>query len=130
MYSDQLRGFGFDDSLPVSIHSPGYLADTDEEAIEEFWPLYQESFGRIGKERGWGQVNKAHFLEEVNYGSMYVGKPETVAKKIAYAISSLGAQRFDFKYSNGPVPHERLMRNIELYATEVVPRVKRMLAGA
>lgn len=130
LYRDQLRAFGFDSNLPLSIHSPGYLAETDDEAIDEFWPLYQASFGKIGKERGWGQANKDHFLEEVQYGSMYVGRPETVAKKIAYAISSLGAQRFDFKYSNGPVPHDRLMRNIELYATEVVPRVKRMLAGA
>ena len=130
LYRDQLREFGFDSNLPVSIHSPGYIAESDDEAIEEFWPLYQASFGKIGKERGWGQANKDHFLEEVQYGSMYVGTPETVAKKIAYAINSLGAQRFDFKYSNGPVPHDRLMRNIELYATEVVPRVKRMLAGA
>lgn len=130
LYRDQLREFGFESNLPVSIHSPGYIAETDDEAIEEFWPLYQASFGKIGKERGWGQANKDHFIEEVQYGSMYVGTPETVAKKIAYAISSLGAQRFDFKYSNGPVPHDRLMRNIELYATEVVPRVKRMLAGA
>jgi probable LLM family oxidoreductase len=130
LYRDQLREFGHDSNLPISIHSPGYLAETNDEAIDEFWPLYQASFGKIGKERGWGQANKDHFLEEVQYGSMYVGTPETVAKKIAYAISSLGAQRFDFKYSNGPVPHERLMRNIELYATEVVPRVKRMLASA
>ncbi|MEN9713903.1 MAG: hypothetical protein RLZZ164_567 [Actinomycetota bacterium] len=130
LYRDQLREFGFESNLPVSIHSPGYIAETDDEAIEEFWPLYQASFGKIGKERGWGQANKDHFIEEVQYGSMYVGTPETVAKKIAYAISSLGAQRFDFKYSNGPVPHDRLMRNIELYAIEVVPRVKRMLAGA
>ena len=128
LYRDQLRGFGHDTSLPISIHSPGYLADSDDEAIDEFWPLYQASFGRIGRERGWGQANKDHFIEEVQYGSMYVGTAETVAKKIAYAVNALGAQRFDFKYSNGPVPHERLMRNIELYATEVVPRVRAMLS--
>jgi alkanesulfonate monooxygenase SsuD/methylene tetrahydromethanopterin reductase-like flavin-dependent oxidoreductase (luciferase family) len=59
---------------------------------------------------------------------MYVGSPETVAKKIAYAIESVGAQRFDLKYSNGPMPQSRLLRNIELYANEVVPRVKALLA--
>jgi alkanesulfonate monooxygenase SsuD/methylene tetrahydromethanopterin reductase-like flavin-dependent oxidoreductase (luciferase family) len=59
---------------------------------------------------------------------MYVGSPETVAKKIAYAIESVGAQRFDLKYSNGPMPQSRLLRNIELYANEVVPRVKSLLA--
>lgn len=128
LYRDQLKQFGFDSGLPISIHSPGYLAETEDEAIDEFWPLYQNSFGKIGKERGWGETNKGHFLEEVQYGSMYVGTPETVAKKIAYAINALGADRFDFKYSNGPVPHDKLMRNIELYATEVVPRVKRLLS--
>jgi alkanesulfonate monooxygenase SsuD/methylene tetrahydromethanopterin reductase-like flavin-dependent oxidoreductase (luciferase family) len=59
---------------------------------------------------------------------MYVGSPETVAKKIAYAIESVGAQRFDLKYSNGPMPQSRLLRNIELYANEVVPRAKALLA--
>ena len=127
LYRDQLRDFGHDTSLPISIHSPGYLAESDDEAIEEFWPLYQASFGRIGKERGWGPANKDHFVEEVQYGSMYVGTAETVAKKIAYAMNAIGAERFDFKYSNGPVPHERLLRNIELYATEVAPRVRAIL---
>jgi alkanesulfonate monooxygenase SsuD/methylene tetrahydromethanopterin reductase-like flavin-dependent oxidoreductase (luciferase family) len=67
-------------------------------------------------------------MSEVLHGSMYVGSPETVAKKIAYAIESVGAQRFDLKYSNGPMPQSRLLRNIELYANEVVPRAKALLA--
>jgi alkanesulfonate monooxygenase SsuD/methylene tetrahydromethanopterin reductase-like flavin-dependent oxidoreductase (luciferase family) len=67
-------------------------------------------------------------MSEVLHGSMYVGSPETVAKKIAYAIESVGAQRFDLKYSNGPMPQSRMLRNIELYANEVVPRVKALLA--
>lgn len=127
LYRNQLREFG-KEQLPVSIHSPGYLAPTDEEAQEEFWPYYQGSFGRIGSERGWGEATHGHFMSEVLHGSMYVGSPDTVAKKIAYAIESLGAQRFDLKYSNGPIPQSRLLRNIELYATEVVPRVKKLLA--
>ena len=85
-------------------------------------------FGRIGRERGWGQTTKAHFINEVRHGSFYVGTPETVAKKIAYALQSVGAQRFDFKYSNGPMPHSKLMKSIELYATQVVPMVKEILA--
>jgi hypothetical protein len=67
-------------------------------------------------------------MSEVLHGSMYVGSPETVAKKIAYAVESVGAQRFDLKYSNGPMPQSRLLRNIELYANEVVPRVNALLA--
>ena len=128
LYRNQLKEFG-KEQLPVSIHSPGYIAPTDEEAYEEFWPYYQGSFGRIGRERGWGEATHGHFMSEALHGSMYVGSPETVAKKIAYAIESIGAQRFDLKYSNGPIPQSRLLRNIELYATEVVPRVKKLLAA-
>lgn len=128
LYRNQLKEFG-KEQLPVSIHSPGYLAPTDEEAYEEFWPYYQGSFGRIGRERGWGEATHGHFMSEALHGSMYVGSPDTVAKKIAYAIESIGAQRFDLKYSNGPMPQSRLLRNIELYATEVVPRVKKLLTA-
>jgi len=116
--------------LPISIHSPGHIADTDEQAIEEQWPHYETGFGRIGKERGWGPMTKMHFISEVNGGSMYVGSPETVARKIAYAISSLGASRFDLKYANGPMPHSKTMKSIELYATKVVPMVNELLTEA
>ncbi|MEN9749193.1 MAG: hypothetical protein RL149_271 [Actinomycetota bacterium] len=127
LYRTRLQELG-KEILPVSIHSPGYIAPTDEEAFEEFWPYYQGSFGRIGRERGWGEATHGHYMSEVLHGSMYVGSPDTVAKKIAYAIDAVGAQRFDLKYSNGPMPQSRLLRNIELYATEVVPRVKKILA--
>lgn len=113
--------------LPVSIHSPGHIADTDEQAIEEQWPHYEAMFGRIGRERGWGPTTKAHYLQEVQHGSMYVGSPETVAQKIAYAIRAVGASRFDLKYANGPMPHSKLMHAIELYATKVIPRVRELL---
>ncbi len=113
--------------LPISIHSPGHIAETDEQAIEEQWPHYQSAFGRIGRERGWGPMTKMHYMSEVNGGSLYVGSPETVARKIAYAISSVGANRFDLKYANGPMPHSKTMRSIELYATKVVPMVNELL---
>ena len=57
-----------------------------------------------------------------------MGSPETVAKKIAHAVRTLGVDRFDLKYANGPMPHERLLRSIELYGTEVMPRVRTLLA--
>jgi probable LLM family oxidoreductase len=114
--------------LPISIHSPGHIADTDEQAIEELWPNYQAAFGRIGRERGWGPITKQNYLSEVHHGSLYVGSPETVAKKIAYALKSLGADRFDFKYANGPMSQSKLLRSIELYAIKTVPMVKELLA--
>jgi alkanesulfonate monooxygenase SsuD/methylene tetrahydromethanopterin reductase-like flavin-dependent oxidoreductase (luciferase family) len=67
-------------------------------------------------------------LDEVHNGSLYVGSPETVAKKMAYAISSVGAQSFDFKYSTGPMPHSKLMKSIELLGTKVAPRVRELLS--
>jgi probable LLM family oxidoreductase len=128
LYREQLAKFGHAE-LPVSIHSPGFVADTDSEAIEAQWPHYETAFGRIGRERGWGPTTKMHFISEVNGGSLYVGSPETVAKKIAYAIESVGASRFDLKYANGPMPHSKLMKAIELHGTKVVPMVREILAS-
>ena len=113
---------------PISIHSPGHIADTDEQAVEELWPAYEIFVGRIGRERGWPPVSRENFINEVNFGSQYVGSPETVAKKIAHAIQSVDAQRFDLKYANGPVPHSKLMKSIELYGTKVIPMVRDLLA--
>ena len=127
LYRESLKNFGHQ-NLPLSIHSPGHIAETDDEAFEQQWPNYAISFGRIGRERGWGPMSIDHFIQEVNHGSLYVGSPETVAKKIAYAVQAVGAQRFDMKYQTGPLPHELAMKSIELYATEVVPRVKRALS--
>lgn len=115
---------------PVGVHSPGHLADTDEEAIEQMWPAYQAMFGRIGRERGWAPMTKEHYLNEVHRGALFVGSPETVARKIAGTVQALGIQRFDFKYSTGPLSHETLMHSIELYGTKVMPMVHDILASA
>ena len=128
LYRDAVAQFG-NPELPISIHSPGHISESDEGAIEEMWPHYFEMFGRIGRERGWGPTTKEHYLNEVRFGSLYVGSPETVAKKIAHALTSIGATRFDFKYANGPMPHSKLMKSIELYATKVVPMVRELVAG-
>lgn len=127
LYRDQLAEAG-KPTLPISIHSPGHVAETDEQAREELWPNYLAGFGRIGRERGWGPLSKDHFLNEVEFGSVYAGSPETVANKIVHAVRSVGAQRFDLKFANGPMPHSQLMRSIELYATRVVPLVRDKLA--
>ena len=129
LYRESLDKFGFEQQ-PISIHSPGHIAEDDETAVMELWPHYQEMFGRIGRERGWGPVTFDHFVTEVRHGSMYVGSPETVAKKIVHALKSVGAQRFDFKYANGPISHSKMMKSIELYATKVVPMVKEEMALA
>nr|WP_246139927.1 LLM class flavin-dependent oxidoreductase [Protaetiibacter larvae] len=117
------------DALPVGVHSPGFIADTDEEARRIAWPHYRAMAERIGRERGWGPITQESFDREIETGSQYVGSPETVAQKIANTVRTLGVQRFDFKYASGTVPHENLMHAIELYGGVVVPRVRELLAA-
>jgi probable LLM family oxidoreductase len=117
-------------ALPVGVHSPGHIADSDEQACEELWPHHRVMRDRIGSERGWPPTSRAEYEREIAAGSLYVGSPETVARKIAGTVQALGASRFDLKYSAGTLPHEKMMRSIELYGSEVMPRVQRMLAEA
>lgn len=112
---------------PIGIHSPGFVATTDAEAQETLWPHYQTMFGRLGRERGWPPTTKDRYLEEIHHGSLYVGSPETVAKKIATTMRDLKIQRFDMKYSTGPVPHQALLTCIQLYGEKVIPMVHELL---
>lgn len=116
--------------LPVGVHSPGHVADTDEQAREELWPPWREMRNRIGAERGWGPTSRAEFEREIAAGSLYVGAPETVARRIAATAGALGLARFDMKYSAGTLAHDTLMRSIELYGREVIPRVRALLGAA
>jgi probable LLM family oxidoreductase len=114
--------------LPIGVHSPGHLADTDDQARDELWPHYQVMHDRIGRERGWGPTDRAQFEAQAGpQGALYVGSPETVARKIARTAGLLGLSRFDLKYSSGPLPHELQLRSIELYGTQVIPRVRELL---
>ena len=114
---------------PIGVHSPGFVAESDEIAQEKLWPHYADMFGRIGRERGWPPVTKDRYRNEVQHGALYVGSPETVARKIVKTIQGLGIQRFDMKYSTGPVPHSDLMACLTLYGEKVIPMVRDMLAG-
>lgn len=113
---------------PVGVHSPGFVAETDEKAQEILWPHYTEMFGRLGRERGWPPVTKEKFLAEIQHGALYVGSPDTVARKIAKTVRTLGIQRFDMKYSTGPMPHKHLMSCIQLYGEKVIPMVQDILS--
>jgi probable LLM family oxidoreductase len=114
---------------PIGVHSPGFVAETDDKAREALWPHYQASFGRIGRERGWPPVTKDKFIAECAHGAMFVGSPETVARKIVRAVRGLGIQRFDMKYATGPMPHAQLIDGIGLYGERVIPMVRDMLSG-
>lgn len=127
LYKRAAAQFGYT-AHPIGMHSPGFIADTDEEAVKLSFPFFKEQMDRVGKTRGWAPLSREHFLNEVQHGSMYVGSPETVAKKIARAMKVLGATRFDMVYGFGPVPAAMRLHMIELYAKEVTPRVRELLA--
>jgi probable LLM family oxidoreductase len=113
---------------PIGVHSPGYVADTDDEARAELWPDYKQMRDRIGAERGWPPMQQGEFESEAERGSLYVGAPETVARKIAATVRALGVSRFTMKYSAGALSHAKLMRSIQLYGERVIPMVRDMLA--
>jgi alkanesulfonate monooxygenase SsuD/methylene tetrahydromethanopterin reductase-like flavin-dependent oxidoreductase (luciferase family) len=86
---------------------------------------------KIGRERGWPPVTRDHFEREGGEeGALFVGSPETVAKKIVQAATHLGLSRFDLKYSSGTLSHDKLMTSIELYGTKVAPLVREILSRA
>lgn len=129
LYRRALEQFEQPTDLPIGVHSPGFIAATDEEAKEILWPHYEAMTNRIGRERGWPPATRARFEHEAGEdGALVVGSPETVAQKIAYAAKGLGLERFDLKISNGTLGHDHLMRAIELYGTEVAPRVHELLS--
>lgn len=112
----------------VGVHSPGFIADTDEEAVRIAWPAHKTNFDRIGSTRGWPPMQKDHFDKEVESGSLYIGSPETVAQKMANTIRTLGVNRFDLVYGGGPMPASARLHMIELYGNKVIPRVKELLS--
>ena len=129
LYHRALDQFG-KPAQPVGVHCPGYVATTDEQALEELWPPYSVMVGRIGKERGWPPMTREQFdVQAGPDGALFVGSPETVAAKIIRVVTALGLSRFDLKYSAGTLPHDKLTTCIELYGREVAPAVRRQLAG-
>ncbi|HJQ07788.1 MAG TPA: LLM class flavin-dependent oxidoreductase [Nocardioides sp.] len=115
---------------PIAVHSPGLVAETDEEAraiVHDGWLAMRT---RMGRERGWPPPAPGDFDREIDGGALYVGSPETVAKKIAATLGVLEVDRFDLKYDQGRVQHADLLRSIELYGERVVPLVKDMISGA
>src|SRR5690606_33650374 len=107
--------------------SPGFIADTDDEARRLAWPAFKTSWDLIGRTRGWPAYTKEQFDFEIEKRSLYVGSPETVAKKIARAMKALDATHFDMVYGQGPQKASARLRSVELYAKEVIPRVRELL---
>ena len=112
----------------VAIHCPGFVAETDSEAMSRVWPHHNAMFSRIGRERGWPRMRYDQFEYGAGPdGALFIGSPQTVAEKIVKVTGQLGVNRFDMKYSNGTLPHEDSMESIKLFANEVIPRVHELL---
>ncbi len=111
--------------LTVGLHSLGYVANNSKEAIDDYYPGYAETFTRIGKERGWPPVTKGHFdAQNGPRGALLIGGPEEIAEKILRHSKSLGGiSRFTFQMDNAALPHDKLMRSIELIGEKVMPLV-------
>ncbi|KQZ84302.1 luciferase [Microbacterium sp. Root166] len=127
-YRRSLEAFGRGPS-PVGVHSPGHIADTDQQAWDEAYEGFEAMNNTIGRERGWPPYSRMRFQRDVGpEGALYVGSPETVARKIADTVQTLDLDRFDMKFSTGTLSHARMMRSIELYGSKVAPLVRDMLA--
>ena len=128
LFHKHIEQNGFDPRR-VAVHSHGFVANTDEEAMERYYPYWYNAISTLGAERGWPAPSPDQFAQEVRHGALHLGSPETVARKIANTVETLGATRFGMKYGNGRLPHEYMMDSIELYGTQVIPLVRDMLAG-
>jgi probable LLM family oxidoreductase len=114
------------ESLKVGVHALGYVAQTDAQAAEDFFPGYSATFSKIGKERGWGPITRSHFDALIGpTGALIVGAPDTVRKKIELYDEVLGGiSRLSFQMSVAGLPHEKLMQSIALLGSEVAPGVR------
>ncbi|SFE80467.1 probable oxidoreductase, LLM family [Paenibacillus algorifonticola] len=115
--------------LPIASHSHGFIAETTQLAADTFFPSTQAVMNVLGKERGWGHYDRSSFDAARSIeGALYVGDPETVARKIINLRKHVGITRFLLHTPLGTMPHEDVMNAIKLLGTEVAPRVREEIA--
>jgi probable LLM family oxidoreductase len=131
LYRESARRAGHDPaSLPVSINSHGWIADTSRQAAEEALPPYLDTMGRIGRERGWPPITRQQFdAERSPRGALLVGDPQEVVDKILFEHELFDNQRFLLQLTVGTMPHRKVLHAIELLGTVVAPAVRKALAG-
>jgi probable LLM family oxidoreductase len=115
--------------LPVSINSHGYIAETRDQAAEDAYPAYALMMNRIGRERGWRPMTRQDFNAAMTLrGANFVGSPQDVIDKILFQHDIFQHDRFLLQITVGAMPHDKVMRSIELFATEVGPAVREEVA--
>ncbi len=129
LYKKTYREYGHDErKMFISVHSHGYVSDTYELAMDEYYPSMAKAMNMIGKERGWGAYTRSSY-ESANSreGALYVGDPEYVANKILNLIDILDVDRFAIHTPVGPLDHTLVMKSIELFGSQVKPLVEKGL---
>jgi alkanesulfonate monooxygenase SsuD/methylene tetrahydromethanopterin reductase-like flavin-dependent oxidoreductase (luciferase family) len=119
------------EKLMVGLHAIGFLGDTTQQAADDFYPGYAYTFTEIGKERGWPPTMRAQFdAVRGPTGALIIGDPERVAEKILYVNEALGGlTRITFQMGVSALPHQKMLRSIELLGTRVVPIIKKEFAA-
>jgi probable LLM family oxidoreductase len=132
LYREAARRSGHDPAkLATSINVHGFVAETTDRAADDFYGPQAEVMNRIGRERGWGPTNRAHFDQSRSpRGALFVGDPETVAEKIVAQHKIFRNDRFLLQMAIGTMPHDKIMKAIELYGTRVAPIVRKETAAA
>jgi len=132
LYRDTARQAGHDPAtLPLSINSHGFIADDSQVAADTAFPPFAAAMSRIGRERGWPPTTRAHFDAEAEpHGASFVGSPQQIVDKILYQHELFQHDRFLIQLTVGPMPHDKVMRAIELLGTEVAPAVRKATAGS
>ena len=131
LFRQAAREAGHDpDKLAVGINTHGYVADTSQQAADEFFPSYAAQMSRIGRERGWPPTTREQFNAGLGLRNhLAVGSPEQVIEKILYQHEKLAHQRYLMQMSVGTMPHDKTMRSIELFGTKVAPAVRKAVAA-
>ncbi|MFI5055367.1 MAG: Atu2307/SP_0267 family LLM class monooxygenase [Actinomycetota bacterium] len=128
LYRNAARDAGHDPTPPVSINSHGYIAATEQEALDDSWPYAASMMNRIGRERGWQPMQREHYdAASTLRGANFVGTPQMVIDKILFQHELFQHDRFLVQFTVGSMPHAKIMRSIELLGTEVAPVVRTAL---
>lgn len=131
LYRQASAEYGFEpDEIPLSINSHGFIADTAEEAVNEYYPIQAVMMNKIGRERGWAPATQEQLEKQRHLrGSDFVGTPEEIIEKILFQYDIFKHQRFLMYMGNNAIEHKKMMRAIELFGTKVAPTVKKEIAS-
>lgn len=130
LYRQAATEYNYDPkTLPVSINSHGFIADTRQQAIDESFPAVQVAMNKIGRERGWSPIQRGQYEASAELrGANFVGSPDDIIEKILFQHSIFNHQRLLLQLSVGTMPHDKLMHAIELLGTKVAPVVRKEIA--